>query len=119
MNPRIRARIFEEWRGLPAQEFPRDTSRPVCEALKKVLAQLGIQQRVNHAEILALWRQTVGDFLAQHSVPDRLFEGVLLVRVLQPTVHFELERTWKRPLLAKLQARFGRNVVREIRFRLG
>jgi predicted nucleic acid-binding Zn ribbon protein len=119
MNPRIRARVFEEWRGLPAQDFPRDTSKPVAEALKKVLSQLGIQHRVSHAEILALWKETVGDFLAQHSVPDRLMDGVLLVRVLQPTVHFELERTWKRPMLSKLQARFGRSVVREIRFRLG
>jgi len=41
------------------------------------------------------------------------------VHVLQPTVHFELERVWKKTLLEKLQARFGKRLLKEIRFRLG
>jgi ribosomal silencing factor RsfS len=48
-----------------------------------------------------------------------LENGTLVVHVLQPTVHFELERVWKRKLLVKLQEKFGRSTVREIRFRLG
>ena len=58
---------------------------------------------------------------ARHTVssPQRLKDGVLYVHVLQPTVHFELERMWKKEILDKLKKRFGGRVVREIRFRLG
>jgi hypothetical protein len=43
----------------------------------------------------------------------------LYVHVLQPTVHFELDRVWKREILARLKKRFGSRVVREVRFRIG
>jgi hypothetical protein len=44
---------------------------------------------------------------------------VLTVRVLQPTIHYELDRVWKRQLLEKLKERFGPRTVRELRFRIG
>jgi predicted nucleic acid-binding Zn ribbon protein len=119
MNPGLRARVIAEWRGLPETVFPKDTSRPVGEEIRKFLGKLGIQHRVDQQEILSLWKEVVGEFLAQHSSPAQLTEGVLIVRVLQPTVHFELERVWKRVLLEKLQARFGPRTVRKIRFQLG
>jgi len=34
----------------------------------------------------------VGDFIAAHSAPVALREGVLYVRVLQPALHYELEQ---------------------------
>jgi F0F1-type ATP synthase delta subunit len=45
-------------------------------------------------------------------------DGVLHVRVLQPTMAYELDRTLRTEILAKLKKRFGR-VVRDIRFRIG
>lgn len=119
MKPGIRARVIAEWRGLPDTGFPRDTSRPVGEEIRKLLEKLGVQQRVDEREILSLWKEVVGDFLAQHSSPAQLIGGVLIVRVLQPTVHFELERVWKRVLLEKLQTRFGERIIRKIRFQVG
>ena len=32
------------------------------------------------------------DFIAAHSMPQPVKDGVLYVRVLQPTMHFEMER---------------------------
>ena len=119
MNPKLKARVIAEWRGLPEEPFVQDTSKPVSEALQKLIGQLGIQQRVNQEEIVAVWKEVVGDFISRHAAPARLVDGLLVVHVLQPTVHFELERVWKRVLLEKLQTRFGRRMVREIRFRLG
>ena len=43
----------------------------------------------------------------------------LTVRVLQPTVHFELDRFWKPKILAKLKERFGSRTVRDVKFRIG
>jgi hypothetical protein len=41
------------------------------------------------------------------------------VQVLQPALHFELERVNKATILRKLRQRFGSRVIRDLRFRLG
>ncbi len=119
MNPGLKSRIIAEWRGLPEEPFPKDTAAAVGGLVESVLGKLGLKTRIREEEIKAAWREVVGDFLARHSAPAALESGTLIVHVLQPTVHFELERVWKRKLLVKLQERFGRTTVREIRFRLG
>ena len=120
MKPdQLRARVLAEWRGLPETPFPRDSARPIGDALGKVMKKLGLGERLREEEVLGAWREIVGDFFAKHSSPQRLKEGVLYVHVLQPTVHFELERVWRREILAKLKKRFGGQVVRDMRFRLG
>ena len=80
---------------------------------------MGLGELVRESEVLEAWKEIAGDFLAAHSAPSKLKEGVLYVRVLQPSIHFEMERVWKPQLLEKLKKRFGTRVVRELRFRLG
>jgi predicted nucleic acid-binding Zn ribbon protein len=119
MNPRLKAQVIADWRGLPEVPFPRDTAKTTGPLVEKLLGSLGLNQRIREEEIKAAWQGLVGDFLARHAAPASLTQGVLAVHVLQPTVHFELERVWKKTLLTKLQERFGKTTVREIRFRLG
>ena len=120
MRPdQLRARVLAEWRGLPEVPFPKDTSRPIGDALTKVMKDLGLKDRLKEDEVLRAWKEIVGEFVARHSSPQRLKEGILYVHVIQPTVHFELERVWKREILQKLKERFGSRTVREIRFRIG
>lgn len=119
MNPELRQRILAEWRGLPNVPERTDPAKGAGESLRGVMKKLGLQERLNEAEVAAAWQEIVGDFLAAHSAPAGLRDGVLFVHVLQPTVHFELERHWKTEILTKLRARFGRRTLREIRFRLG
>ena len=115
----IRARALAEWRGLPETPFPRDTAKPITDPLAKVMKALGLADRLREDEVLKAWQETVGDFVAKHSSPQRLQDGVLYVHVLQPTLHCELERVWKREILAKFKNRFGARVVRDVKFRLG
>lgn len=120
MKPeRLRAVVLHEWRGLPYVSFPRDSSRPIGDTLAKVMAGLGLKDRLKEHEVLTAWRDIVGDFIAGHSNPQSLKDGVLYVRVLQSTVHYELDRVWKPQILDKLKKRFGGRTVREIKFRLG
>lgn len=119
MHPQLKVRILEEWRGLAEEPFPKDTAREAGTLVESVLGKLGLKTRIREEAIKEAWREVVGDFLARHSAPAALENGTLVVHVLQPTVHFELERVWKRKLLVKLQEKFGRSTVREIRFRLG
>jgi predicted nucleic acid-binding Zn ribbon protein len=65
------------------------------------------------------WSKIVGDFIAAHSAPVALREGILYVRVLQPALHYELEQISKMDILRKLKHRFGAKTIRDIRFRFG
>jgi hypothetical protein len=48
-----------------------------------------------------------------------LRDGILYVRVLQPSLHYELERIAKTEILRKLKRRFGGKTIRDVRFRVG
>jgi predicted nucleic acid-binding Zn ribbon protein len=113
----IRKRVLEEWRGLPEEPAPRDRCVTPADALKKLLRKLGLTERLNEQEIRQAWREIVGDFLAEHSLPVSVRDGVLIIQVIQPAVRYELDRSWKQSILRKLQARFGARAVREVRFR--
>ena len=83
------------------------------------MRSLGLSERLTETEVQGAWKEIVGEFIAQHSCPHRLRDGVLFVQVLQPTVHYELDRVWKPQILRTLKKRFGGKVIREIRFRIG
>jgi predicted nucleic acid-binding Zn ribbon protein len=118
MDRWIRQQAIRELRGYsepPAQ----DRCRPVSESVPEVLKRLGLGDRLEEAQVLSAWRELVGDFLATHSCPERLRDGVLYVRVLQPSIHYELDRSWKPRILENLRKRFGARRIREIRLRIG
>lgn len=118
MKAHLRDRVLSEWRGLPQKSPPPDRTKPVNELLERVLRNLGLQEHVDESQVQGAWADIVGEFIANHSRPVRLRGGVLHIQVLQPTIRFELERTWKTEILKKLKARFGKK-IREIRFGLG
>ena len=113
-----RRRVIAEFRGYREPRPLMERVHGVGALVTKAMLSLGLGERVREAEVLQAWKETVGDFFAAHSAPNRLKDGVLFVRVLQPTVHFEMERM-RGPILTKLRDRFGTRAVREVRFRVG
>jgi len=119
MNPALRAKIITEWRGLP-DKFPSpDRWLAAAELLPKLMQRLGLKERLHETEVQEAWSKIVGDFIAAHSAPVALREGILYVRVLQPALHYELEQVSKIDILRKLKQRFGGKVIRDVRFRVG
>jgi predicted nucleic acid-binding Zn ribbon protein len=118
MNPSIRQRVLREWRGLPGEVGRPDRARSVAELLPAAFKKLGLGDQLNETEVMQAWKDIVGEFIATHSSPQRFAKGVLYVRVLQPTLHYELDREWKPEILRKLKARFGARRIREVRFRV-
>jgi len=114
----LRRRVLAEWRGLDEPRAKADRCLPVGDLLKKILPKLGLSDRMSEQQVLGAWHEVVGDFLAKHSLPVGLSGGMLTVQVIQPSVRYELDRTWKSDILEKFQARFGKRVVRDIRFRM-
>lgn len=80
---------------------------------------LGLGDRLREEAVKKAWREIAGEFIAAQSTPDALRAGVLIVRVAQSPMLYELDRVWKAELLAKLKQRFGARTVREIKFRIG
>jgi predicted nucleic acid-binding Zn ribbon protein len=115
----LRGQAISEWRGYTEPRPLLDGVQALSGSIAKALAGLGLGSRVQEAEVLQAWADIVGAFIAAHSAPSRLKDGILYVGVLQPTIHFELERVWKPEIIRKMKARFGARVVRDVRFRLG
>jgi predicted nucleic acid-binding Zn ribbon protein len=114
----LRAKIIAEWRGLAEPVERKDRCLAVGDVLKRLIPKLGLSERLDEEQVREVWAEVVGEFLAQHAVPSGLSGGILSIQVLQPSVRYELERNWKQEILQKLQARFGKKVIREIRFRI-
>jgi len=119
MSPSLRATVIAEWRGLPEKFTRPDRWHAPADVLPKLLQRLGLKERLRETEVIDAWAKIVGEFIAAHSAPVALREGVLFVRVLQPALHYELEQIAKADVLRKLKQRFGGKTIREIRFRLG
>ena len=119
MNPSLRATAIAEWRGLPEPKPRADRFQSAGDLLPKLMQRLGLRERLHETEVIDAWSKIVGEFIAMHSAPVALREGVLYVRVLQPALHYELEQISKPEILRKLKQRFGAKIIRDIRFRVG
>ena len=119
MNPSLRAAVIAEWRGLPERKSRGDRWQAPAELIPKLMQRLGLRERLHETEVIDAWAKIVGEFIAMHSAPVALREGVLYVRVLQPALHYELEQISKSEILRKLKQRFGGRTIRDVRFRLG
>ena len=119
MNPSLRAAVIAEWRGLPERKPRADRWQSPGELVPKLMQRLGLRERLHETEVIDAWGKIAGEFIAAHSAPVALREGVLYVRVLQPALHYELEQISKSEILRKLKQRFGGKTIRDVRFRVG
>jgi Dna[CI] antecedent, DciA len=119
MNPSLRAAVIAEWRGLPEKKTRADRWQSPAELMPKLMQRLGLRERLRETEVIDAWSKIVGDFIAAHSSPVALREGILYVRVLQPALHYELEQISKTEIVRKLKQRFGGKTIRDVRFRVG
>lgn len=119
MTRSLRAAVIAEWRGLPERKMRPDRWQSPADLVPKLMQRLGLRERLHETEVIDAWSKIVGEFIAAHSAPVALREGILYVRVLQPALHYELEQVSKIEILRKLKQRFGTKVIRDIRFRVG
>jgi predicted nucleic acid-binding Zn ribbon protein len=119
MTPSLRAAVIAEWRGLPDRKMRPDRWQSPAAVVPKLMQRLGLRERLHEAEVIDAWSKIVGEFIAAHSSPVALRDGILYVRVLQPALHYELEQISKTDILRKLKQRFGGKTIRDVRFRVG
>ena len=119
MSPAIRAAALAEWRGLPDRKIKPDRWQSPGALLPKLLQQLGLRERLREAEVIDAGKGIVGEFIAAHSAPVSLRDGILFVRVVQPSLHYQFETISKAEILRKLKQRFGARIIRDVKFRVG
>src|SRR5690606_10817307 len=114
----LKDRVLAEWRGYWE---PQDTSKyedKIDAVVGKTMKGLGLKDRFHEEMVFEAWNEMVDGFIATNARPVSLERRVLAIQVLHATVHYELERM-KGRILERMQARFGADKIREIRFRLG
>jgi len=103
---------------MPAKKRERP-ERTIASRVHVVLKGLGLEEQFNEQELTGAWKEVVGDFLADNSRPGAIRRGTLEILVLQPSILYMLERDMKGVVLRKLQARFGKDRIKGVRFRVG
>src|SRR5438876_10789331 len=119
MTPSLRAAVITEWRGLPEKKARTDRWQSSADLLPKLMQRLGLRERLHETEVIDAWSKIVGEFIAAHSASVALRDGILYVRVLQPSLHYELEQVTKIDILRKLKKRFGDKTIGDVRIRDG
>jgi hypothetical protein len=115
---RQRRSLLSDWRGVEEPRYPERPAKSLADLVQPILEQCGLADRARLEEVLAAWREIVGDCLAQHTRPDTLSRGVLGVRLLQPAVHHALMQEKPR-ILSRLRARLPKAGIRDVRFQHG
>ncbi|MBX6748854.1 MAG: DUF721 domain-containing protein [Micromonosporaceae bacterium] len=91
---------------------PRDPA-PLGELIARLVKLRGWQRPAAEARIFGTWDQIVGADLAAHCRPVKLTDGELTIEA-ESTAWATQIRLLSRPLLSRIQAEVGRDVVRRI-----
>ena len=89
---------------------------PLAALLPEVLKGLKLDVHAQVAQIAAAWPELVGPQLAANTKPAHLGDRLLTVFVSHPAWLFELRGAPAAEILARLQARFGKNEIHNVRW---
>ncbi len=115
---KARARILVEWLGgLNPPDPSRNIHQP-GEYVDALLKSIGVSDGVDEERLREVWGQVAGQFVAQHTVPESIRGGVLVLRVLQPAMKFHLQQMSGK-LLGNLHRELGTDTVKKVVFKIG
>lgn len=115
---RIREEILREWRGI---EEPADLNAGIHLAEKfvtTILRAAGAEDGLHEDQVRETWKDLAGEFIARHTEPLSVKGGVLILRVTQPALRFQLEQM-KPMLLTRIRNQLGEDRIKSIKFQLG
>lgn len=110
--------LLAAWRGVWEPEDLSNYSRSVADVMETALGGLGLDRRCDQEAMVEAWAEVVGSNIANNAQPVEVRRKVLIVHVLQPSIHYVLAQQMKGAILAKMQERFGRDKIKDIDFRI-
>lgn len=90
----------------------------IGDVLKETLKKLISPSRPSEEGVLILWSAAAGADAAKHSKPITIKKSELLVNVDGSSWLYELTLR-KKAILKGLEGKFGKKVIKNIRFRIG
>jgi hypothetical protein len=114
-----RLRILGDWRGASHDPNLQGFETTIASVVGRLLKKSGVEDRLSHEEMGTRWESIVGPFLAQQSRPIAIRKGYVQIAVMQATVRYDLQRRWTQTVLEKLQAIYGPDKIRGVRFVVG
>ena len=113
----MRALTLRQWRhGDPVKDPVRNIHH-AGDFIDKLLEEIGASGELEQKQLLDAWVNVSGDFIAKNSKPESLKNGVLVIRVVQPALRFQLEQM-KGKLLENLKRELGDGFVKTIILRV-
>lgn len=113
----MRALALRQWRhGEPVKDPVRNIHH-AGEFLDKLLEEVGASGSIEEKQLHDAWAKVAGDFIYKNSKPESLKKGVLVLRVVQPALRFQLEQM-KGKLLQNFKRELGEGVIRTIVLRV-
>ena len=114
----FREELLREWRGGDeAIDLESRVSR-AGKFIDAILKTAGLDEGIHEQELRAAWKEIAGEFIARNTEPSSVKGGVLVLRVTQPSMRFQLEQM-KPMLLERIQACQGASRIKSIKFTIG
>ena len=85
-------------------------------AIQNFLKNSGLKSGVEQQKALKLWGEVVGDKISKNTEPISVKNGTLLIKTTSPVWKQELQ-IQKTEIIKKLNNKFKRNIIKEIRFK--
>lgn len=86
--------------------------------LNATLRKLGLEKRIKECAILSFWNEAVGESIALHTKPIKVYDGRLTVLVESSSWTQELTFL-KSGIMEKLNSTIGKEVIKDIYFKIG
>ena len=99
-----------------APPAPDAGALPIGSLIPEVFKGMKLDAHARVAQIAAAWPEIVGPQLAGNTRPAQLENKILLVYVSHPAWIMELRGAMTAEILARLQAQFGKNEIKNLRF---
>jgi len=84
------------------------------KVIKTLMKEWGIEKPVLQNKSLLIWKDVVGETIANNTEPEEVKHGILLVKVSTPVWRNELMFR-KKEILEKLNTVLGEKVIKDIR----
>ncbi|WP_298864041.1 DUF721 domain-containing protein [uncultured Gimesia sp.] len=102
---------FKSSRAVPA-------AAPISQALSELIALKGLARVRGDQRLVKAWKQAAGEKIASQTAVQGIKNRIVMVGVENSALLNELNSFHKGSLLQKLQKEYGKQDVRDIRFRL-
>lgn len=90
-------------------------TKSLAESVELLIDKLGFRKKMKEQQILQDWSAIVGPQISKVSKAEKVYEGVLYVRVASSSWRTEL-MFQKHAILKQIEQRYGKNVITDFRF---